>query len=51
MSAYSTGVGWYTVITTNTVYRVKASSEAHLRDAFTQVGIPVLAVDRDADAA
>jgi hypothetical protein len=51
MNAYSTGVGWFTVITTSTVYRVKASSEAHLRDAFSQVGIPVLAVERDADAA
>lgn len=51
MNVYSTGPGWFTVITAKTVYRVRARSEAQLRDAFTQVGIPVLAVDRDEVAA
>lgn len=49
--AYSSGVGMFTVVTKDRVYRVRARSEAFLRDLFDQVGIPILAVDRDAEAA
>jgi len=55
MSAvYSTGTrpagpAQFTVVTAMKVYRVRAHSEVAIRSVFTEVGIPVLGIDRDAD--
>lgn len=48
---YSVGAGFFTVITKDRVFRVRARSEAHVRTVFTSVDMPVLAVERDDELA
>lgn len=43
------GTELFTVITKDRAFRVRARSEAHLRTVFADVGLPILAVDRDVE--
>jgi hypothetical protein len=43
------GAEMFTVITPTRVLRIKAKSEAQIRNACTEVGITVLGIDKDKD--